>query len=78
MNERNMKKHFRILAGIILHPVRVLIARARRTRDERKIRNKVMLNWQHKAWERMHNMSDVTNTAYTKSEIYPKLHTLSL
>jgi len=71
-----MKKNLRMIAGIILHPVRILAANYRRSTYERIIRRHVIENWHWKNWERMHNMSVVTKTAYTKSELYGNLDPL--
>ena len=68
------QKSFRMIAGIILHPVRILRANARKSRMEEEIQNKVRLSWHWKNWQRMHDMSTVTNTAYTSSELYKNLY----
>lgn len=70
---RIMKKHFRMIAGIILHPVRMIVARYRRNTYENIIRRHVIENWHWKNHERMHRMSDITRTAFTKSELYHNL-----
>ncbi len=62
-----------MIAGIILHPVRMIIARYYRKTYESIIRRHIAENWYWKDHDRMHNMSDVTNTAYTKSDIYARL-----
>lgn len=66
-------KTYRIIIGIIAHPFKVLAHRFYRSADELSIQSRVRRNAEYKAWERMHNMSEVTNTGYTTSEIYEKL-----
>lgn len=66
-------KNLRIIAGIVLHPFRIMAANSRRAKLERKLQNSVRYNTHHKAWERMHNMSAVTGTAFTESPMYPLL-----
>ena len=73
-----MNKHFRIIAGIVLHPVRMIAARYRRSTYENIIRRHVNENEYWKCYHRMHEMSDVTGTAYTKSDIYPRLKEMML
>lgn len=68
-----MKKHLRMIAGIILHPVRVLVANINRDTYQKIINRSIAFRQHWKDHERMHNMSDVTGTAYTKSEIYARL-----
>lgn len=67
-----MNKHLRIIAGIILHPVRILAANYRRKTYENIIRRHVAENWHWKDYDRMHWMSQVTGTAFTKSDIYAR------
>ena len=62
-----------MIAGILLHPVRIMVANSRRNKLQRILSNKVRYNTKCKMWERMHDMSDVTGTAYTSSELYPLL-----
>ena len=66
-------KNLRLIAGIILHPVRIWQANTRKSRMEGEIQRRVRYSWQNKNWERMHDMSTVTNTAYTSSELYKNL-----
>ena len=69
-----MRKEFRMFAGIILHPVRILAARFRRAKLEEEICGNIRENWWQKNHRRMHEMSEITNTAYTKSELYGNLY----
>lgn len=64
-----MKKHFRMIAGIILHPVRILVANYRRSTYQNIIRRHIIENWHWKNYDRMHYMSEVARTAYTKSDL---------
>ena len=50
-----MRKHLRMIAGIILHPVRLLMAWTRKSSFEYTIRRKVLLNWELKNHERLHH-----------------------
>lgn len=63
-----------MFAGIILHPVRILAARFRRAKLEEEIRDNIRANWWQKNHRRMHEMSEITNTAYTRSELYGNLY----
>lgn len=69
-----MRKNFRMLLGIILHPYRIIRANLRRGKYESIIRKSVRENWWKKNHERMHDMSEVTNTGYTESELYKNLY----
>lgn len=80
-NERKMNgcnKHLRMIAGIILHPFRIIAANYRRDTYQRIIRRHITENWHWKNYHRMHEMSDITRTAYTKSELLGKLDPLFL
>lgn len=69
-----MKKEFRLLAGIILHPVKkVLFFRRRRNENEILVDAARGRQFQ-KNHERMHRMSELTNTAYTSSPLYLNLY----
>lgn len=68
-----MNKHLRMIAGIILHPVRMIVARYYRNTYQNIIRRNIAERQHWKDYDRMHYMSDVTNTAYTRSEIYARL-----
>lgn len=67
-----MNKHLRMIAGIILHPVRMIVARYYRNTYQNIIRRGIDERWHWKDYDRMHYMSKVTGTAYTKSEIYAR------
>lgn len=69
-----MKKELRMLAGIILHPVKMVVFRLRRIDENYKlIQNARQRQWS-KNHERMHDMSRLTGTAYTSSELYNDLY----
>ncbi len=67
-------KTLRIFAGIILHPVRVIAMKFYRKRENEEL----LINARQRTWEknheRMHNMSLLTNTAYTESFLYKNLY----
>ena len=67
-------KTLRIFAGIILHPVRVIAMKFYRKRENEEL----LMNARQRTWEknheRMHNMSLLTNTAYTESFLYKNLY----
>lgn len=69
-----MKSLFRLFAGIILHPVRVIVMMSYRKRENQEL----LMNARDRTWhdnhERMHHMSFLTNTAYTKSSLYDNLY----
>ncbi|MBQ9560567.1 MAG: hypothetical protein IJV08_11420 [Bacteroidaceae bacterium] len=69
-----MKKELRLLAGIILHPFKCIYHKFYRTTDEMVIRDRVRQSWWLKNHERMHEMSFLTNTAYTGSDLNADLH----
>lgn len=50
-----MNKHLRMIAGIILHPVRLLMAWTNRKAFEYTIRVKIRENWWEKNHERLHH-----------------------
>lgn len=69
-----MKKELRMLAGILLHPVRKILRCT-----YRKSENDLLLSAaRHRQWqknhERMHAFSHMTNTAYTESPLYNNLY----
>lgn len=66
------KKNFRMIAGIILHPVRILVARYYRNTYQEIIQRNIAERDYWKEYYRMHDMSEVTRTAYTTSEIYAR------
>lgn len=78
LNDKIMKKNFRMFVGIILHPVRVIIANLRRAKYEEQIRDNVKDNWWKKNHSRMHDMSWLTDTAYTESDLYRNLYANAL
>lgn len=71
-----MKKELRLIAGIILHPVKVLYHKFYRSADEYTIRCRVKLNWESKNYERMHRFGGAdfpSCSAFTKSPLYDNL-----
>lgn len=69
-----MKKEFRLLAGIILHPVKMFVCRFYRTNDNYILTRDARERQWKKNWERMHEMSRLTKTAYTSSPLYLDLY----
>lgn len=67
------RKDLRMIAGIILHPVRLLWMRYYRPFDNYLLASRAERRNNDKMWERMHHMSKVTGTAYTTSELYDKI-----
>lgn len=67
-----MRKELRLLAGIILHPVKVLHHKFYRKSDEYAIRSRIRANWERKNWERMHMFGTEFPgcSAYTRSDLY--------
>lgn len=69
-----MKSSFKLFAGIVLHPVRVIAMKFYRKRENMEL----LMNARQRAWEknheRMHSMSLLTNTAYTESFLYRNLY----
>ena len=49
-----MKKHLRMIAGIILHPVKIMCHWFYRQNDEWTIQKAIRWNWYRKNHERMH------------------------
>ena len=69
-----MKKEFRLLLGIFLHPVKKIMRCT-----YRKSENDLLLSAaRHRQWqknhERMHKFSFITNTAYTESPLYENMY----
>jgi len=62
-----------MIAGIILHPVRMIVARYYRNTYQNIIRRSIAERQYWKDYDRMHHMSEVTGTAYTKSDLYARL-----
>lgn len=69
-----MKSSIRLFAGIVLHPLRVVAMKFYRKRENLDL----LMNARERTWkknhERMHDMSLLTNTAYTKSPLYGNLY----
>ena len=69
-----MKKHFRMIYGIIAHPFKMIIRSFYRAEENHTL----MCDARERTWkknhERMHDMSLLTNTAYTSSELYGNLY----
>lgn len=71
-----MKKHLRMIAGIILHPVKVIFHLFYRKKDEYDIRSNILDNWWNKNHERMHRFDgyDFPDTSsFTHSPLYRNL-----
>lgn len=69
-----MKSSIRLFAGIVLHPLRVIAMKFYRKRENLDL----MMNARERTWKknhaRMHDMSLLTNTAYTESFLYQNLY----
>ena len=62
-----------MIAGIILHPVKVVYHLFYRSNDEWSIQRRILLNWKNKNYERMHNFGPLyfpNASTYTYSELY--------
>lgn len=73
----NMKKHFRMIAGIILHPVKVIFHLFYRKEDEYDIRSNILDNWWNKNHERMHHFGPFefpSASCFNHSELYGNLY----
>ena len=71
-----MRKHFRIIAGIILHPVKMFVMSLYREDDEYQIRTGVLNNWMQKNHERVHRFEgeDFPDTcSFVHSELWTNL-----
>lgn len=66
-------KTMRIFAGIILHPAKVVWMKCYRKQENELLARGADRRYNFKAWARMHDMSEVTNTAYTSSDIYKQI-----
>ena len=68
-----MRKHFRMIAGIVLHPVRMYIAWQREVRLQGQIQYGIRENWYNKNHERLHRFDglDFPNTC---SFVHSELH----
>ena len=69
-----MKKEFRMFAGILLHPVKMIAQKFYRKSDNCKLLQAARRRQFEKNHERMHAMSQLTNTAYTQSPLYLNLY----
>lgn len=67
-------KSFRMIAGIILHPMRVVNEKFYRERENMELLENARERQWKKNHERMHEMSRLTNTAYTQSPLYGNLY----
>ncbi len=69
-----MKRTLKLFAGIILHPVRVIVMKFYRKRENLEL----LTNARERTWQknhrRMHDMSLLTNEAYTGSFLYQNLY----
>lgn len=69
-----MKSLFRFVAGIVLHPFRVFAMKFYRKRENMELLMNARQRMWEKNWERMHEMSHLTNTGYTTSPLYKNLY----
>lgn len=69
-----MKKELRMLAGILLHPVKMIFRCFYRKQENEILMIHARRRQWEKNWERMHGMSEMTNTAYTSSPLYSNLY----
>ena len=67
------RKDFRMLKGIILHPFKRVCEFVYRPSENEILKNRAEGRNNYKMWRRMHEMSDVTNTGYTTSDLLPKI-----
>lgn len=67
------KKDFRMLKGIILHPFKRVCELIYRQTENRILKNNADGRNNYKMWRRMHEMSSVTNTGYTESDLLSKI-----
>lgn len=67
------RKHFRMLKGIILHPFKRVFEFVYRPSENEILKNRAEGRDNYKMWRRMHDMSDVTNTGYTTSDLLPRI-----
>ncbi len=68
-----MRKSMRLFCGIVLHPVRVVAMKFYRRGENLELMYSARDLQKKKNHRRMHEMSDVTNTAYTESSLYNDL-----
>ena len=64
------RKNLRMAAGIILHPFKMIWRNVYRYTENDILRTHAEWSENYKKWNRMHEMSEVTNTGYTTSELY--------
>lgn len=69
-----MKKELRLIAGILLHPVKKVLRLTYRTSENEILISAARRRQWEKNHERMHGMSHLTNTAYTESPLYKNLY----
>lgn len=68
-----MKKDFRMFAGIILHPFKMIRRNFYRCEENDILRTHAEWSENYKMWNRMHEMSRLTDTAYTTSELLERI-----
>lgn len=68
-----MKKTLRLFAGIILHPFKRVYELLYREKENEILAHRAKGRNNYKNWQRMHDMSHVTNTGYTTSPLYGKI-----
>ena len=69
-----MKKELRMLAGIILHPVRVIVSRLYWSAKATQLKTDARERQWSKNHERMHHFAVLCGQAYTKSDLYGNLY----
>ncbi len=69
-----MKKELRMLAGIILHPVRVIVSRLYWSAKATQLKMDARERQWSKNHERMHHFAILCGQAYTKSDLYRDLY----
>jgi len=69
-----MKKELRMLAGIILHPVRVIVSRLYWSAKATQLKTDARERQWSKNHERMHHFAALCDQAYTKSDLYGNLY----
>lgn len=69
-----MKKEMRMFAGILLHPAKKIFRLTYRKSENDILLSRARRRQWEKNHERMHEMSLLTNTAYTKSPLCDNLY----
>lgn len=64
----------KMLLGIILHPFKRIYELSYRQAENEHLAYRARGIENYKNWERMHDMSEVTGTAFTESELYDQIN----